>query len=692
MNATTLKSKLDELGVNPPDRLRAALYLAQLEQAAAVFKVDLSKEKDQGGFGSAYEDVKPALVDPILLSQLAEILDTYVMYAVIADLIAGEKMTKQADEKKTIEEFLQFQKRGDGYRQYFQEKIFGISEPHFQKNLEDFYGEYPRAKYAIEKLTSNFISNIKRACTRVIKDWKAIDTVFAKPQKGELRKLKMIKPSGSDFHKGGQQVLFLTFKVFERMALVYKELKLVYKPADVEADCLLIGDSAAVNSVHPGFMTKSLMEILNAWIELERQSNTGATLVNLPTYKILPFTYGTSKPTPEIKDSYGYLEFLHHEEIEKIPGTAFSSPSVGPGDFVIRPAQDKGAICRKFYCLIGQTCALATTFSLGDLHCENLIAHQYLPCLIDLENSLSKPMANIKATGLLMKQTARDRAAITGIHGQTRLMIEEGSVKKRVEPKKYARTLMSGLQQMLTLMGKNVQSADIVAWFTRLNGVIVRQVPISTEPLGKKLKALFSYEQCGRPMESFDADITAQIQPLERLAFNYWTGKIREVLGQNLGTFKDWGVARQQSFWKSKIFPDPIFFAFSDTYFRKNYRDLDVPVFYHRVGGNDLLNYDGQRIPIGPSTYVLQAHYDEFLKWVGNDQGERLTYFPLCFTFPKSLQSYPTEFYIKLLQFDKLADATYLANQIKKLTEEIRQELAEPTSEKALQQLKVVQV
>jgi len=695
MNETTLKSKLDKLQVTPQDLFRAILYLAQLEHAGAVFAEGLRANKPEGGLGDDYRRVEVALANPVLLTQLAKMLDEYVLYAVIADLISGGKIQKGKDEEETVKNFIAFQQNQDAYRQYFQERIFGVSESHFQRKLTEFYDAYPRTKYAIEKVTTNFINNVTLACKRIITDWDHIDMVFASGQHYELRGLVELKSSGSDFHKGGKQVLFLTFKVFERQKLRYMQLKLIYKPADVEADCLIIGDSAAVNNVRKGFMDKSLMEIFNALIELDQKSNLNSLLIKLPTYKILPCSFGSVDQPPAIKDSYGYLEFLHHEEPKQGSDNPLFSPTTGPGDFVIFPAQqDEGKICDEFYRLIGQLSALACTFSFGDVHHENLIVHQFKPYLIDLENCLIKPMASIKTTGLLMDKKSRDYAAITGIHGQTRLFVD-GNPRRRVEPENHVKSIIIGLQQMMELMRANVNHGGLAGWFTRIKKVIVRQVPISTIPLANMLNSLFDYQKCDEPMETFEADITTLFRQFEQDAYGYWLRKLRDLLGganHTLQSFKALGAARQQVFWKTMIFPDPIFFAVQEAYLKENYRNLDVPVYYHRVGGNDLLDYNGAKIAVGAQLYVTADHYQNFLTYCGDNKGDRNFYFPLSFSFPGQSSSYPTERYIQEWQFAKLADPTYFSVRVKALTDEIVAELQPSsiaTTTTVLQQLNV---
>ena len=69
-----------------------------------------------------------------------------------------------------------------------------------------------------------------------------------------MTELKKIKTTGNDFHKGGKQVLILTFQLAGPAAggAGKPELgRVVYKPSAVEIDCRIVGDSATVNKVSP---------------------------------------------------------------------------------------------------------------------------------------------------------------------------------------------------------------------------------------------------------------------------------------------------------------------------------------------------------------------------------------------------------------------------------------------------------
>src|SRR2546423_5234269 len=90
-------------------------------------------------------------------------------------------------------------------------------------------------KHAVRTTVLNFWNNIAQCCGRVLVDWKTISNIFFPGN--PIQQLTEIKVTDSDPHKGGKQVLILTFDLGK---------KLVYKPSDLAADCLLIGQSTAL--------------------------------------------------------------------------------------------------------------------------------------------------------------------------------------------------------------------------------------------------------------------------------------------------------------------------------------------------------------------------------------------------------------------------------------------------------------
>src|SRR5262249_27463055 len=149
-----------------------------------------------------------------------------------------------------------------------------------------------------------FQNNIRLACERVIADKRRIERFFQDAYSDlTLRSLDRIESTGSDFHKGGKQVLTLEFSAIyigrhippSRHQLQpgprVTTFKLMYKPSDVEIDCLIAGKSDAINAVMKPrvFMTESLTEIFNA-LCVQQQANLPNALP-LPTYRILPIKY-----------------------------------------------------------------------------------------------------------------------------------------------------------------------------------------------------------------------------------------------------------------------------------------------------------------------------------------------------------------------------------------------------------------
>src|SRR5262249_1124905 len=119
----------------------------------------------------------------------------------------------------------------------------------------------------------------------------------------------------------------------------------------------------------------------------------------LPTYKILPIKCMSAQKAgqdalAEVPNLYGYIEYLSYE------GPDVYYP-FGTGDFTIFPLDEVGAKrITDFYQQMGEWVALACTFSLIDLHLQNVRVRRYQPYLIDLEVSLGEPIADVDQTFL----------------------------------------------------------------------------------------------------------------------------------------------------------------------------------------------------------------------------------------------------------------------------------------------------
>src|SRR5581483_4020320 len=341
MTEQELQNALGNLGValpemdavNCPSYLRASVYLQELTNARNFFTQTMADTGPQG-LGKNYSYVKRAVQDPALLTQLAKLLDRYAVPAFVAEFAAHPALS---------------------YQQYFNNFILGAQ---FPVNVAAFRVRNATVNDVITALAANFQNNILQMCQRVIRDRAAIEARF----EGDFEILSLtgligIESTGSDFHKGGKQVLILTFSKLHSFGDVptIGKMKVVYKPSDMEADCLIAGDSEAVNRVIRGFMTASLVEMINQAIPGVARSNPNLKPVILPTYKILPRDYFSISnpglnPAP-VRQPYGYMEYLTYEHS---PGRSiYNYYPFGSSDFVIFPKQKPGPIIEKFYRQMG---------------------------------------------------------------------------------------------------------------------------------------------------------------------------------------------------------------------------------------------------------------------------------------------------------------------------------------------------
>jgi len=497
-------------------------------------------KKDLASFGpEGYTKIQLVFADKNFLLGLCQILDRYIIDAINLDM----------------------KKRNLNYGQYGDYLL-----KNFPASISQFLSSFPRNAQALSKIASNYQSNILTACQRILTDWDMLQRLFVDTK--QLNQLVAIESTGSDFHKGGQQVLILTFSLNPDNST----LKIIYKPSDLEVDCLIMGDTTALKRCDVDLFTPSLMEILNA----------SDTKYPLPTYKILPRHPGSSlKPDNKghlpIRDSYGYIEFLSYNG-------------------VLESIKNPDAICQQFYMQLGQITAVACTISLTDLHMENLIIHQHLPYLIDLETALIRPVTEVKDTSLLgqpinggaivgvlrdeqvayvSKADFKQIAMLELYHPEkNRLWV---SVDKVIAMQKYMHFLLDGFQRTCTLLGKLASSDSIQQWFARLQkGAIVRFIPAGSDVLAGILKKTYSTEQ--------------PLQSIEILA--------REEIGRQLKfAYSDWEAARKSKeiTWQSF----PLFLCIQDAYMLEDIANCDVPVFYHQLNTNDVLDSHGQKISTG---------------------------------------------------------------------------------------------
>jgi len=570
------------MGVTAPSRaagsnnwMRAAIYLAELQAAQKFFQTN---NAGIGGANAAF--VRTALRDPGLLTQLAEALDFFTAPAFETDIA-------------------QLPVAPGSVQNYFNNQIFGAG---YAVNVAAFRARFPIVNTALVTVANNFRNNIQQMCQRVIADRAAIENLLE--EEGtilSLTGLTGIRSSGSDFHKGGQQVLILTFSKLLSVGDVptWGSIKVVYKPSDIEADCLLCGNSEQVNRATPGFMTSSLFEIFNTAVYRYKAANPGSQLRQLPTYGFLPRNYlSTNNPVPvpvPLANSYGYIEYLTYDASFGL--NIFNYYPFGSSDFLIFPKQKEAPIIEDFYRQLGELVAIACTFSITDMHLENVRSRKYHPHLIDLELSLTKANANVETTTFFGPAGGINKSRIEGkdytwifveaarpyidkdytpTDGQNRLYAQRGT-RKLVPVNAF--WLLAGLNDGMALLRYAQGTNDFAAWFARLNRVLVRSLPFNTT-FFTALRNLIFPDTLRDPV-NFGSTLAASIQ--------------RNLTGS---------LDQQGGLYAANPTPQPGFVVLQQPYSGADYQNLDVPSFYHVIGTTGIVDARGVLVPV-PNNFNL---------------------------------------------------------------------------------------
>ncbi len=614
MDLAAIQARLQTLGVSlvhkdDPAQLaatlrlqrqyRASLYIDRLDAVRQHFTGTLAGPLP-GGLGADYPFVQTALSSGALLNDLALSLDEWICPGV-------EKAMNLALAAGGVAPATDIG--------WFDTDIFNPVLATFNNNVAGFFLQYPIVQNAITQITANFQNNVTEAVTRMLADRPAITGLFADQYSGlSLRSLKSIRSSGSDFHKAGRQVLFLEFVVREWGGYwpTSSTLKLVYKPADLEVDCLLYGNSAAVNNATGGaFMANSLIELCNNYIA----ANPAAGVEQMPTYRILPRnpTSGGAPPIA-LHAAYGYMEFLASEwpDYGGIPWGNFTYYPFGQSDFVIFENDLSGPVIEPFYHRAGQLLALAATFSLTDLHIENVRVTRYNPHLIDLEASLTKRIDNVEQTLLVQTPGLNEFGGFTGENRDNedyvyvcrpdpqaagQYYMDQVFIDKFYDNRLYvirgAKTvvdvnvfwMLEGLHNGLgVIRGLQLAGAagGLPAWQLRIQNVLVRILPVATPDWNGVRRAVYYEEVINTP-------------PPAALAPAIADSAVRQVTA----LYNQWNPAAPPPL------PDPKFVAAAAPQVAVDLTSFDVPTFYHQVGSTDLLDSTGAVIPVPANVNIL---------------------------------------------------------------------------------------
>jgi hypothetical protein len=654
---------------------RRRIYQAKLTATETYFKGLLSAAPFNPQVDVAR--MQAAVIDPELVEALAEILDIYALYGISRDFerLDETKALLVTDRSQRLPLDQAIPPRDKAVRaitnpaaglstdvlirRYFDWYIDVDDVGDGRSGVAAFLARYPLLAYAMDTGTDHHQKNIRDACQRITNDWGTIRDAFFSGD--TIIKLSEIRTTGNDFHKGGKQVLILSFS----LAKSDDPGRVVYKPSSVEIDCRIVGDSAVVNQCKPQGYTQqtSLTELLNRHYRGRLLPRRRAS-APLPTYTVLPYNRGS------IPDAYGYIEFLARDPVVEGPFTdigdilakqaaevaSLELTDVQKSDWVVAdPASE-----RVFYHQVGRLIAMVLALSLFDLHVQNVIVHKKSPCLIDLEEALKLPMTNFGDTGLAgaIASEYDPEGSVLEINEKPGGLprAEWGSPAgkpatsrlyrwtKKGEPGRPVTLvgndaegnrlwLMRGLIDGVETMAEPNCNADVQNWVKSLGTTIARFVSVGTK----------AYAIAGRDL--FQKCCETSIDPRAMSDFEF--GEIA-YLGEDKKTKKyffpeqialrrkDWEIRYERykndppllHAWRAH----PFFALENPDCVWRDYLNCDVPSFYHRLGSLELLTSAGAPANVTQavdwqSTHVPSAARDAPLPqaWKPNQGG---TYLP----------------------------------------------------------------
>lgn len=629
MTYPELVAELKALRVTPPDNYRASLYLDYLQDAQTFFRTTLATN-----LGAAnYSFVRTAVRSANLMNEMAKMFDLFIGTAV------DQALRLNIPNNQT-------------YEQYFNTNILN----NYPASRLAFRNTFTVSTGALQLLYNHFTGNIEQACRRLYADKALLEAFFdaLTPNTiNAIQELTAIRSTGSDFHKGGTQVLILAFNVDVVGLFDYNPVtevkRLVYKPSDIEADCLLAGRSDVVNAIVPRFMTASLFEIYNAQLAAYKATHPGFTGLPVPVYGILPrnyqSTYLAGPPLP-LRAAYGYIEYLNND----LSGTSIQFNGYYPfaqSDYLIFKSQNAAAVTRTFYLTEGAIAALACSFSMQDLHLENLRVKAYLPYLIDMEISLNKATDSIGATSLIdglglpiggingLFLNAQDFTWVTPPptatgnncfldqkyepdYKENRLWQWEGIRNKQYVPIDQP-ALLTGFADGMTVLRAAQQNLAFDAWFTRLNNVVVRYIPYATA----EFKNTYISPYYFNPLNA-----TGQLYTMQTL--------VRRQLEVDARNYQA---------------PDlPDFYVLAGNQCLTDLSQLDIPIYYYRIGMQQIVDSIGAQVQITNSVTIDNPNPPPATQQL-----------PVTYALPTFFPNIPTTAIVDQQQIQPLGDARYAA-------------------------------
>lgn len=574
------------LRIEVPEAWRAETYLPALENARLTFEA----------YGIRNPRVAQALRDAVLIERLAIVLDDYVAPCVVADVNAFAE-THFPGQNITETTYLQYigtclQGDADPYRPSAV-SVAAAPTACAWVGIESLYGRYPLMRYMISTMATQYVNAVLRCCDRLLEDWVDIGTFFFNIG---LTALTDIRGTGSDFHKGGQQVLLLTLR--DTAAALHE---LVYKPGDVERDFRIVGDTQALGAAignlpavaAKGVTPANLLNNLGGSLMEMVEALAAQDQVTIPVtkYKILPVNPGTSLLAQanggyDIRQSYGWIEFL----------------SSTPQD---RDCPDQVTLFQ-YYQVYGAMVALAYVFQITDMHQENVIIHQQRPYFIDLEMAYSGILPGPGATSL---GTAYNRFTSPVLRrtvagwNRPQLSYDLPGTSEPTKNRPYlagqaytpqsadANRVMALFSRTIDLILRHVNQFD--GWLVAASRVIARLVPFSTSELFVRLRAIHnpsSYIPAFRPDEVRirTLDLT-QNAPIDEGSVAGWGDQFvasTNAVGTPLDLALDYYRMQPRfAFWQHAQTAD-------------DFKHGDIPVFYQKSNTGLALDSRGNPIPV----------------------------------------------------------------------------------------------
>lgn len=511
------------------------------------------------------------------------------------------------------------------YQRYF-DKIIDPTFPADQQadaqtGVALFLQRFPICDFYFHKISEQFSTNIRSALEHFHTNRATLQALFFSGR--QIERIQKIGLSGSDTHKGGKQVLILDLAVRGPSSRKSTIEKLVYKPSDVELDYRMCGDTTALADAFDGANPMGQLPSLAEWINTHLPEPTGR---QLPTYKILPCNPGSALEANDgvlpIQESYGFIEFLSNEPLRR-------DASGAPIRADIKNAASSDWLCtdaeaKDHYAVWGKWLAVAKVFSWGDCHSENIITHGKRPCPIDLEITCTGPMESLTGTMLVMngdlvesvEATGHSRGGLTGrtrmfrlptVGGDQTANMAIGFINQRNDtyepsqnriavkelgwqialPRNYMTPIMTAMKDVLRVFAENRNGGGayigLIPWITQaLGNCVGRFTPFGTGDFTKARNVFISTPNMrGQPPNTPGVSNT------------FWDPKIDEILKGGRG----WPTPR----------PNAALQQDQNNY--ADFRNHDVPAYYHRLNSADLLNARGRRVDVSNDESVRRNTY-----------------------------------------------------------------------------------